>query len=96
MMDSESLVQDIYEAAAIPEAWPRVLEQLGRRIETPGVVLLTRRSDSWIGCAVSRPLEPSMMAYLKTDIPSRTETTSRLLAADHAGFLTSDGLFSLG
>jgi len=94
MIGGEALIPRIYEAAAFPEDWPGVLEQLGRTVDTPGVVLLTHRSDAWIGCAVSRPLEPSMLAYLGTDIPGRSETTPRLLAKDWAGFLTDEDVFS--
>lgn len=94
MEDREALVEQIYEAAAVPDRWPTVLEQLGRRVNTPGVVLLTRRSDSWIGHKISKPLEVSMLDYLATDIPTRTETTARLLAADHAGFLSDEDLYA--
>lgn len=93
-MTAGALVDRLYEAAAFPECWPSVLEELGRTVDTPAVVLLTRRNDAWVGCAVSKPFEESMMAYLGTDIPSRSQTTSRLLAADHAGFVTEADVFS--
>jgi len=31
MVDREALIQDIYEAAVLPEQWPKVLEQIGGR-----------------------------------------------------------------
>lgn len=94
MIDRELLVQRIYEAAAFPEEWPDVLEQLGTLSETPGMVLLTRRSDSWSGFKVSNPLEHDFLEYLKTDIVTRSQTTSRLLGKDWAGFLSDDDLFT--
>lgn len=92
-MDRESIIQGIYEAAALPERWPEVLEHLGRTAGTPGIVLLTRRSDSWTGYAVSKPLEEAFLGYLQTDIPPRSDTTRRLLAADRAGFLSDGDLY---
>jgi DNA-binding CsgD family transcriptional regulator len=93
-MDRDAIIQGIYEAAAIPELWPAVLEQMGRTVSTPGVVLLTRRSDSWIGHAVAKPFEDPILAYLGSDIAQRSESTRRLIAADHAGFLRNEDVFS--
>ena len=49
MVDRETLIQDIYEAAALPEQWPRVLEQIGSTVGTRHAVMGTRRSDAWTG-----------------------------------------------
>jgi DNA-binding CsgD family transcriptional regulator len=95
MVDHESLVEAIYEAAAIPEQWPAVLEKFGRAVDTPRVALLTRRSDSWMGYAVTKVGEALLLGYLQTDIPARSQTTGRLLAADRAGFIREDQIFSL-
>ena len=94
VVDRDTIIQGIYEAAAIPELWPVVLEQMGRTVNTPGVVLLTRRSDAWTGHAVAKPVEEALLAYLGTDIAQRSESTRRLIAADHAGFLRNDDVFS--
>ena len=96
MIDRELLVQQIYEAAVLPEHWPGVLERLGETASAPGVVLLTRRSDAWTGFSVAKPLEEAFSTYLTSDIPARSDTTRRLLAADHAGFLSDDDLFTPG
>ncbi|TAJ84391.1 MAG: LuxR family transcriptional regulator [Reyranella sp.] len=94
MIDRELLVQQIYEAAVFPEQWPCVLERLGEAASSPGVVLLTRRSDAWTGSCIAKPLEAAFATYLTSDIPAQSDTTRRLLAADHAGFLTDDDLFT--
>lgn len=86
MVDRETLIQDIYEAAALPEQWPRVLEQIGGTVGTKHAVMGTRRSDAWTWTA-SEPFQPVVTAYLNSDIPLTTQITPRLLAADHAGFL---------
>lgn len=94
MIDRDALIDGIYEAAVVPERWPSVLEQMGASVDTPAVCLLTRRSDEWIGYTTSKPIEQPFLAYLATDIAQRSQTTPRLLAKDHAGFLSNDDLFS--
>lgn len=93
-IDPQQLILDIYESAAFPERWPGTLERLGRLADTPAVMLLTRREDSWVGCTASDPLRESIEAYVASDVPGRSRTTTRLLAADHAGFLTDRDLFT--
>lgn len=87
MVDRETLIQDIYEAAVLPEQWPKVLEQIGGTVGTAHAVMLTRRSDAWIGWTASKPFQPLVAAYINSDIPLTSQITPRLLAADHAGFL---------
>jgi DNA-binding CsgD family transcriptional regulator len=94
MAEPLSLIDRIYEAAALPERWPSVLDAIGREVDAPAAVLLTRRDDAWIGSRMSPSFEESMTAYLKTDIPARSDTTRRLIAADHAGFITEHEIFT--
>ena len=94
MTERESLIESIYEAAALSDRWPAVLEEIGRTVQTPRVALMTRRSDAWIGHAASAPTARQLSVYLATDIPARSQTTARLLAADRAGFLSNLDLYS--
>jgi len=87
MVDREALIQDIYEATALPERWPKVLEQIGSTVGTRHAVMLTRRSDAWMGWMASEPFQPCVTAYINSDVPLTSQITPRLLAADHAGFL---------
>jgi len=87
VVDRETLIQDIYEAAALPEQWPRVLEQIGSTVGAKHAVMGTRRSDDWIGWTASVPFQPVLTAYLNSNVAATTQITPRLLAADHAGFL---------
>ncbi|MBI2735637.1 MAG: helix-turn-helix transcriptional regulator [Rhodospirillales bacterium] len=93
-MDRDLLIQQIYDAAAMPELWPAALEGFGRTVGTPAVALLTRRSDSWIGSTCSMDMASSLPVYLQSDVPTRTQTTARLLAADRAGFVASDDVYT--
>lgn len=94
MTERDAIIQDIYEAVALPGRWPALLERIGRTVDTPGIVLLTHRSDAWSGYAVSKPIEHDFLQYLATDIVSRSQTTARLFSKDWAGFLSNLDLFS--
>lgn len=87
MVEREALIQEIYEAAALPDRWPDVLEQIGSTVSSRHVVMLTRRSDAWLGWTASKPFQPVVTAYMNSNIPATSQITPRLLAADHAGFL---------
>lgn len=86
-VDREALIQDIYEAAAMPENWPRVLEQIGSTVGTRHACMGTRRSDAWTGWLASEAFQPVLDTYFKSDISSTSQLTPRLVAADHAGFV---------
>lgn len=87
MIDRDGLIQAIYEAAALPERWPGVLEQIGGVVGTRYAVMLTRRSDAWMGWTASKAYQHIVSAYMSSDIPATSQITPRLLAADHAGFV---------
>ena len=94
MTERDTIIQDIYEAVALPDRWPALLERIGRTVDTPGVLLLTHRNDAWSGHTVSKPMEHDFLQYMATDIVSRSQTTTRLIGKDWAGFLSSLDLFS--
>lgn len=87
MVEREAIIQNIYEASALPEQWPKVLEQIGSTVGTPHAVIGTGRSDGWFGWTASKAFEPVLAAYLDKNIAATTQITGRLLAADHPGFL---------
>lgn len=89
-MDRETLITRIYEASMFPSMWPQVLEEFGQTIATPGSVLLIRRSDAWVGSALSPSMEVPTLQYLKSGIPARSKTTDWLIACDHPGFLRGE------
>jgi DNA-binding CsgD family transcriptional regulator len=93
MADFESLVDHIYEAAADPDLWSRVLHNLGGAVNAAGGIILTRRSDAWLGWRYSAALEPGAEAYM-TGAAAQSQATARLLSANRAGFITEEGLFT--
>lgn len=93
-MQRDTLIARIYEASCLPELWPKVLEEFGGTVGTPNVVLALRRSDEWVGSMLSPSMEVPTRQYFASDIPARTEIATRLIAANQAGFVRSDDVFS--
>jgi DNA-binding CsgD family transcriptional regulator len=67
MSDFESLVGRIYEASADPELWSGVLRDIAGSVDAVGGIILTRRSDFWLGwrrvaCGVAEGLTPEQIA----------------------------------
>ena len=83
----DDIVGDIYQAAAVPEMWPAVLHEIGACVQAPVAALLAVRGDQWVGWALSHGTPISAHDYLRSDGPQRSNTTPRLLRANHAGFL---------
>jgi DNA-binding CsgD family transcriptional regulator len=93
-MDRETLIGRIYEAASIPELWPEVLEEFGSIVDTPRALVAIRRSDGWLGHSLSPAISAATTEYFQSDVPTRTEIAARLIAANHAGFVRSDDVFT--
>ncbi len=89
----ESLVDQIYEAAADPALWPRVMHDIGGAVDAAGGIILTRRSDAWLGWRYSAALE-GVSAYLASEAATRSATTVRLLGLRRAGFVTDQEIFT--
>lgn len=93
MLDDDQLLDRIYEAGAIPELWPGLLEIFGQIAETDGGLLFTARGE-----AVYWTASPSMVeivkGYLDRGYLGNDDRTARLMAADHAGFLVEPDVFT--
>ncbi|MCQ4188608.1 helix-turn-helix transcriptional regulator [Methylocystis suflitae] len=81
MTDYESLVDQIYEAAANPDLWPQALRDLGGAVDAAGGIITTRRADAWTGWRCSGALEPGADAYWRKG----SQANVRLLAFTPAG-----------
>ncbi len=91
----ESLIDRIYEAAVLPDLWADVLDRLAQWVEAEaGAVMAIRRADDWTGWVMSPESEGWVQHYLSTNLAARTEVTHRLIAANYAGFITENDLFS--
>lgn len=92
-MEDEDLLDRIYEAGAIPELWPRVLEEFDRIADVAGSVLFAVRNGSvrWV---TSPPFEELAAGYIERGYAGNDNRTARLQGAQHAGFLTDLDVFT--
>ncbi|BBU62312.1 LuxR family transcriptional regulator [Methylosinus sp. C49] len=89
MIDFENLVELIYRAATDPDLWPLAMHELAASTEAAGGIILTRRSDAWVGWRHSTAMV-GIDDYLRSPAGARSQAPVRLLAADHAGFLDAE------
>lgn len=82
----DDLVDQIYEAAAVPELWPEVLNSLTFLGDGKGAVLFTSDGADvrWIATPAMRE---GFAEYVALGWPARTDRAQRLFAKRHAGFL---------
>jgi len=92
-MDS-TLLDQIYEAAAVPETWPRVLERLGAMVETEHMALLALDPDRRVNFAATDPYLPHVQRWAEHAEDYENPRPRRALASGHAGFQTDLELFS--
>lgn len=92
MVDDE-LVDRIYEAGAVPDLWPNVLEALGQLGKVAGTVLFAVRGEAahW---TASPGLQDMSRGYFEGGYPGHDDRTARLLAYDHPGFVTDLDVFT--
>jgi DNA-binding CsgD family transcriptional regulator len=88
----EDVVSRVYEAAVEPDLWPSVLEDIGRIVQAPAVVLLTARNDSWVGWRRSDSVPHSAEDYLRSEATRRSQYLTWLRQADRAGFVPEHAL----
>lgn len=94
MADEDDFLDRLYEAAAIPELWPDVLDRLNRLTGLAASVLLGIRGADvrWAG---SESFVETGEAYMARGYIGHDERTVRLMQADHAGFLRDLDVFTL-
>jgi DNA-binding CsgD family transcriptional regulator len=94
MPDFESIVDDIYQAAADPDCWPRIMHDIGKAAEAAGGALIARRADAWLGWRCSGALENGAEAFFSGGGLQRSQVLGRLLAFNRAGFVTDQEGFT--
>lgn len=83
----------IYEAAAVPELWPRLLDLLSARIDGVGGVLFTANvaGTRW---TASSTIQPLFDDFVRTGWHARNPRPQRLASANHAGFVRDNDFFT--
>jgi DNA-binding CsgD family transcriptional regulator len=83
----ERLIDQVYEAAVMPDQWPELLASLGRRFDARGGLLFTNSLDGtrWIG---GGEVVDTMRDFLSDGWMAHNERPARLIALNRAGFST--------
>jgi len=92
-MDS-TLLDLIYEAAAVPERWPAALEGVGALVETQHLALLAFDPDRRVNYAATDAYRPEIARFSEHATEYDNPRPPRALASGHAGFLTDLELFT--
>lgn len=88
------LVDRIYEAGAIGETWPDVLDVLSKRYNCTGAVLFTfgaAGSQNWIATPQLRPL---LDEFIRDGWAAINQKPQRIAALDYAGFINDLDVFT--
>ena len=88
----ERVIDDIYQAALVPEQWPAVLGQLSSATDGAGGLLFTSRIDS-IQWTASSDIRGIFDEFLHDGWAAKNQRPSRLAALCQEGFIRdSDGI----
>jgi DNA-binding CsgD family transcriptional regulator len=89
----EDLIDQVYEAAAVPELWDGVLDRVARQFGSIGGLLFTHNSqyNAWAGSSVMRPL---FADFVERGMEPHNPRTERAFARTHCGFISDHELFT--
>jgi DNA-binding CsgD family transcriptional regulator len=90
---SEDLIDQVYEAAAVPELWDKVLDSVACRVGSVGGLLFTANSQrtAWVGSSIMGPLYAD---FVEDGFAAKNPRPQRAIAVNHAGFVRDDDLFT--
>ena len=92
-IDSERLIDRIYEAGLVPSLWPALLGELGAAVGGNGGFLFGVR-DGYTSAVNSVEYDQLMPVFLKEGWSERDPNLPRAIALNHAGFVTDYDLLS--
>lgn len=87
MMLSNDIIDQIYEAAFLPQFWPIILDKLAALVEAPASLIFTSdqfRHVRWVANPFFRPL---VQAYVDGGFMTTNRRPERFLAASRTGFI---------
>jgi DNA-binding CsgD family transcriptional regulator len=92
--DDESLIDAIYEAGAVPELWPQVLDRFSERLNGSGGLLFASNGPNvkWIASGYMRE---AMELFVRDGWFFRNPRPQRLAALNYNGFVTDLDAFTL-
>lgn len=87
------IVDRIYEAAALPELWPDVFDEISRANDFVGAGMFTMNAQFQRG-ACSDSVAPLLAEFLRDGWQSRNPRAPRVAACNHPGFLRDHEILS--
>ncbi|MEO7220914.1 MAG: helix-turn-helix transcriptional regulator, partial [Devosia sp.] len=90
---ADDIVDDIYEAGAVPERWPDLLDRISNLVEARGTLLFVARQAT-LKYFASPVIEPLISPYFERGYQFTDERTKRLFAYNHAGFVQDLDVFT--
>jgi DNA-binding CsgD family transcriptional regulator len=90
---TDDIVDDIYEAGAVPERWPALLQRITDMVEARGTLMFVARQAS-LKYFASPAIEPLIPPYFERGYQFRDERTKRLFEYNHAGFVQDLDVFT--
>ncbi|MGY3581768.1 DNA-binding CsgD family transcriptional regulator [Bradyrhizobium sp. USDA 4341] len=93
MLITEQLIDDIYEAAVIPDKWQHLLDQIGRQIDSIGGILFTanRQFSGYVASPVLRRIYED---FIEDGYAALNPRPQRAIARNYPGFVGDHELFS--
>lgn len=92
----ELLIDRIYEAAIVPDLWKPVLEQVAHFVDAAGAGLFLLSGKNNSSAIWSDAVDELCTGWLAGGWQARTQRSSRMMALNHAGFVTECDLYGPG
>ena len=93
-VNSDDLVDRIYEASVLPELWPDVLDRIAKLGGSDMGGVLFAATPYYSGWTASGALKSLFPDFLQTEAASLNQRPVRLLALNYPGFVSDDMLFT--
>ncbi|NJL08015.1 MAG: hypothetical protein HC900_06955 [Methylacidiphilales bacterium] len=95
MLETDILIETIYEASVVPEHWPNVLKSLAEYSGCKGGMLVANPQRPDVRWVASENLVAPMTAYARDGWATRNPKPGRLANLRHPGFVCDSDLFTL-
>lgn len=89
----ELLIDQIYEAAVVPELWKVALDGIAEKVDAAGMGLFLVSGRTNGGGVWSDALHELCLGWIAGGWQERTQRTTRMMALDHAGFVADCDVF---
>lgn len=91
---TDDLVDQIYEAAVLPDLWPGVLERIAALSGADRGGIVSAVTPHFSGWKASPAMTPLFLEFLASEVAGSNQRATRALALNYPGFLSDDDLFT--